>query len=342
MNRHEDALRSSVIEYCAAIGADPLLVQGAGGNISWKESETLWVKASGTWLKEAVKKDIFVPVDLPHTLSVIARGDFSAAPRLREETKLRPSIETLLHALMPHQVVVHLHPVEILAHLVRDDCRAAFLSLSGIPNHWAMVDYHKPGAALAAAVSAALANRPDIDVVFMKNHGIVVGGEDVAEVNRTLGLLLEVLSTPSAALRKTQPFSQSPISGPVSEYVPIEDIDVQQLALNAELFNRLSTEWALYPDHVVFLGARAHAYPSWEAFGEANPNGRESPKLVFIRGEGVFARPPFGAAKHAQLRCYFDVLTRLRPGTTIRELTDAQISELLNWDAEQYRMRLAT
>jgi len=64
MNRHEDALRSSVIEYCAAIGADPLLVQGAGGNVSWKESDTLWVKASGTWLKEAVQKDIFVPVEI--------------------------------------------------------------------------------------------------------------------------------------------------------------------------------------------------------------------------------------------------------------------------------------
>ena len=42
-----------VTDYCAHIGADPLLVQGAGGNVSWKEDGTLWIKASGKWLAGA-------------------------------------------------------------------------------------------------------------------------------------------------------------------------------------------------------------------------------------------------------------------------------------------------
>ena len=40
---------------------NPLLVQGAGGNVSWKEEDTLWVKASGTWLSDASAEDIFLP-----------------------------------------------------------------------------------------------------------------------------------------------------------------------------------------------------------------------------------------------------------------------------------------
>ena len=61
MNMHE-----SVRKFCATIGENPLLVQGAGGNVSWKEDATLWIKASGTWLAEAMTDEIFVQVDIFH------------------------------------------------------------------------------------------------------------------------------------------------------------------------------------------------------------------------------------------------------------------------------------
>ena len=41
----------------ARIGADPLLVQAAGGNTSLKQNGVLWIKASGTWLKDAVNEE---------------------------------------------------------------------------------------------------------------------------------------------------------------------------------------------------------------------------------------------------------------------------------------------
>ena len=108
------SLKDSVIDYCTHIGADPMLVQGAGGNVSWKDGETLWVKASGTWLADAARKEIFVPVDLTHLQRVIAAGDFNVSPMVFGGSNLRPSIETLLHVLMPHKVVVHFHAVEVL------------------------------------------------------------------------------------------------------------------------------------------------------------------------------------------------------------------------------------
>ena len=42
----------------ARVGADPLLVQAAGGNTSLKDGGTMWIKASGTWLKDAAARDI--------------------------------------------------------------------------------------------------------------------------------------------------------------------------------------------------------------------------------------------------------------------------------------------
>jgi rhamnose utilization protein RhaD (predicted bifunctional aldolase and dehydrogenase) len=65
------------------------------------------------------------------------------------------------------------------------------------------------------------------------------------------------------------------------------------------------------------------------------------PELVFICGLGVFALPSFGLAKQAQLRCYYDVLSRQKQHKLLNVLNAEQIAELLNWDAERYRMHLA-
>jgi rhamnose utilization protein RhaD (predicted bifunctional aldolase and dehydrogenase) len=340
MNNVTDNLKFSVIKYCSTIGADPLLVQGSGGNVSWKDGDTLWIKASGTWLAEADKKDIFVPVDLPHLRNAIENDDFSVAPRLREASSLRPSIETLLHALMPHRVVVHLHAIEILAHLVRDNYQTDLQSLLDASIHWTTVDYHKPGAALASNVDAALTREPKVCVVFLKNHGVVIGGDDISEVSYILNKLTTALSTaPAITFSKSLPVLSSELRK-VDQYALIQDADVQQLALNTDLFNRLASNWALYPDHVVFLGIRAYAYRTWGAFDEENMNIEQQPELVFILGSGVFVKSTFNEGKHAQLRCYYDVLARQSKHPFINVLTDTQVSELLNWDAEQYRKLL--
>jgi len=104
-------IEKQVKVFCAQIGADPMLVQGAGGNVSWKDGDVLWVKASGTWLAHAESSDIFVPVKLAHLQDQLAKKNFSVSPKLYRASSLRPSIETLLHALLPHRVVAHLHPV---------------------------------------------------------------------------------------------------------------------------------------------------------------------------------------------------------------------------------------
>ena len=57
----------------ARAGADPLLVQAAGGNTSLKDNGIMWIKASGTWLKDAETRDIFVAVDHQAILTALAQ-----------------------------------------------------------------------------------------------------------------------------------------------------------------------------------------------------------------------------------------------------------------------------
>ena len=40
----------------ARLGADPLVIQGAGGNTSVKDGAVMWIKASGTQLADAPRQ----------------------------------------------------------------------------------------------------------------------------------------------------------------------------------------------------------------------------------------------------------------------------------------------
>lgn len=333
---NEKNLRSSVIQYCLEISSDSLLVQGAGGNVSWKEGEILWIKASGTWLSDAANNDIFVPVDLNFLRKSIDLNNFSVSPKLTIASDLRPSIETLLHALMPHPVVVHLHAVEILAYLVRSNCEKEFNALLENFIPWIIVDYYKPGQILVAEVNKALAKNRTAQVIFLKNHGVVLGGANVDEIRQILDFLIAVLSTP---VSKTYPLD-IPISL-IDGYVPINDTVLHQLAFDTRFFKRLQTDWALYPDHVVFLGPNAHGYQSWDDLNKILALGNEFPEPVFIRDKGVFVTNTFSKAKAVQLRCYYDILTRQSQDAKLQSLSQDQIMDLLNWDAEKYRLRHA-
>ena len=357
----ESCVRAGINAYCAALGADRLLVQGAGGNVSWKDGGALWVKASGAKLADAEQRDIFVGVDLPALDHAIKRGDFAVSPRLFAAGAMKPSIETLLHALMPQRIVVHLHVIDALALLVQPDCAEKLESrlaprTARLPIvRWALVDYHQPGAALACAVAGALAQQPLLDVIFMKNHGVVFGAADIGALDQMLRTLcLALCIRPVATSPAASPLAASESVPALASYARLDD-DVQPLALDATMFARLASDWALYPDHVVFLGPRAPVHASWDALLASGQVASQTsavtgagvgtdagtlPELVIIEGEGVFAQSSFGAAKLAQLRCYCDVLARVPAGAPTCSLTLDMIAALLDWDAERYRMTL--
>ena len=65
----------------ARIGADPLLIQGPGGNTSIKDGGVMWIKASGTNLADALTRDVFVPCDLAAMRAAMTAGEARADTR---------------------------------------------------------------------------------------------------------------------------------------------------------------------------------------------------------------------------------------------------------------------
>ena len=327
--------------FCARVGSDPLLVQGAGGNTSWKVGSTLWVKASGTWLAEAAEKDIFIPVDLPHLQLAISNHDFSVIPQVKHGSNFRPSIETLLHALMPHKIVVHLHAIEILAHLVRDNPEEFFKKVFEHTPGWVCVDYFKPGAELAEAVSKSMETAQNIDVVFLKNHGVVIGGKNVEQIESILSQLLSSLTVDVAQITSPQLQPVIDLELQAKGYTQCNDPQINQLALDKELSSRLYDQWSLYPDHVVFLGEEAFIIDQPFSSKKLKDNNSNNPPYVFIIGSGVFEHETLTKAQKEQLRCYYDVLIRQGTSDKLVTLNQQQVRELLVWDAEEYRSKLS-
>jgi rhamnose utilization protein RhaD (predicted bifunctional aldolase and dehydrogenase) len=201
----------------------------------------------------------------------------------------------------------------------------------------AFVGYHKPGPELAQAIYKALQNTPKANVILLQNHGIVLGANSIESIYYLLEKInlafapKEVFIIASSSL--TTPTS------PAANYTPFSDKEVQALAFESDLFKRLTQGWVLFPDHAVFLGPKANTYSSWKDF--ENHTSGEEPELVFIENAGVFVKPDFNKAKTAQLRCYFDVISRLSPNARLEPLSKSAVHALLNWDAEKLRQQMS-
>ena len=180
------------IDFCrmsAAIGKDTGLVQGAGGNVSLKENGVLQVKASGKWLCDAEKENIFVPLDLASTSRRTLSGSDDFTSCVLGEARLKPSIETGMHALLPHRVVIHVHSLNALAHAVLEHGDEDLATLLGDID-WRWIPYARPGAPLVKQIYTRIdsaSHKPLL--LILANHGIVVSADSI---ENAMDLLNEV------------------------------------------------------------------------------------------------------------------------------------------------------
>jgi len=337
-------LRTKVEQFCAELGSNSLLVQGAGGNVSWKEGSILWIKASGTWLADAKDKDIFISTDLTQILDGINANNFGVTPLAMSTSSLKPSIETVLHALMPQRVVVHLHAIEILSYLVRKNCEEAINDKLSESDKYAFVSYCHPGAELAEHVFKAVDKNKNCNIVFLKNHGLVLAGETVEEVKQLLdGLLRRLVNLMTATVDVHDFCCDVNITTKLSEYGygPVKELNLHSLSKIPALMELVENKWALFPDHVVFLGAKA-VVGDIDYLDELflQPESAR-PAFVFCRGVGTFQHASLSRAQADQLTCFYNVAIRQDDFSNLAVLSEENINALLNWDAEKYRLSIA-
>lgn len=335
----------ALLDFSAKIGRDPAFVQAAGGNTSIKEGETLWIKASGTWLSQARERDIMVPVNLEPLLDALSKNDPICekaevfVPSERNPSGLRPSIETTVHAVLPWKIVIHVHCVETIARACQSDAEAVLSErLKGIP--YVFIPYLRPGLPLAHKIEEL--REEDTCVLILGNHGLVVAADTVDEASRLLREMQERLKCDirEAPGADTHALTRLALN---SQYQLPDDARLHSIASDPKNC-QMAAGGNLYPDHVIFLGEKlCVAAPNEDALGieeKYSSNGRGLPPIVLFPGKGVLVKKDIPQGALALARCLADVVVRLPQEARLRYLTDQENAELLGWDAEKYRQQL--
>ena len=176
------------------LGGEPKLVLHGGGNTSVKtvskdlldeEVEVLCVKGSG-WDMAAIE-----PAGLPAVrVSPLRKLRGRAALSDEEMVQVQranlidpgapnPSVETLLHAFLPHKYVDHTHSTAVLSLTDQPDGAERCADLYG--RRMGLVPYIMPGFQLAKKAAEVFETDPAVEGLVLLKHGIFTFGETAQE-----------------------------------------------------------------------------------------------------------------------------------------------------------------
>src|SRR5436190_987648 len=176
------------------LGGDPRLVLHGGGNTSVKTVlpdlldepvEVLCVKGSG-WDMAQIEPPGLPAVRLAPIQKLRARDALSDEDMVRiQRANLidpgapNPSVETLLHAFLPHKFIDHTHATAVLSLADQPDAaeRVADLYGPGV----GVVPYIMPGFLLAKAAADAHEAAPDVEGLILLKHGVFSFGATARE-----------------------------------------------------------------------------------------------------------------------------------------------------------------
>ena len=216
---------ADLIRISNTTGKDPALVQGGGGNTSVKtaDGKYMYIKASGTALKDMNAKQGWRRLRLDAVLSVIEDKSLAKLDACQREPAVvdrlllacddnvrsaaRPSVESHLHAFL-ERCVIHLHPLVIAAYVNAKNGRAQIDKLfksEKFPPLW--VPYTDPGFMLAKRISKLVqkyqqqhGRKPA--VMILAKHGLFVTAETP---DAALRIVRKVIKLCSSKLKPIKP-----------------------------------------------------------------------------------------------------------------------------------------
>jgi rhamnose utilization protein RhaD (predicted bifunctional aldolase and dehydrogenase)/NAD(P)-dependent dehydrogenase (short-subunit alcohol dehydrogenase family) len=201
------------------IGRDPRLVQPGGGNTSVKVNGTLLVKGSGTDLG-TIGPEGFTRLDLARLAALRETDAMSDAEMMRFMTGCMlaegpaPSVETPLHALLPHRVIAHTHDVATMSLTNVGEGTAERLVTELFEGGIVYVPYVRPGFPLARAVARLAQQIPGhARGLVLAHHGLVVWGDGVSQCQERLTEIVGRTEQYLAAARRGRRAALHPRAG---------------------------------------------------------------------------------------------------------------------------------
>lgn len=166
------------------LGQSEELVLHGGGNTSYKSDDTLYVKGSG-WNLVDIEEAGFSPVALDVLKEMASRSELSDSQMVKEQrAALRdmnapnPSIEAILHAIIPFTYVDHTHTDAIVTISNTPDGREILQQIYG--DRVLLIDYVMPGFILSKHIYEQTRGIDwnSLEGIILLNHGLFTFDDD--------------------------------------------------------------------------------------------------------------------------------------------------------------------
>ena len=263
-----------LIELSNRYGGSAEYVLAGGGNTSYKDESFLYVKRSGAALAD-ITAEGFVQLDRVK-LSRVFSAAYPEEPQAREAAVLRdmlaarcageedkrPSVEALLHHLMPFAYALHIHPARANGLTCGQNGEVAMRAL--FPGEAVWIPQTMPGYVLAKeARQRILKHGKPPRLLFLENHGVFVGGDTAEDVDAAVA---EMDSALARVIGQTPDFDQ----------------ELAKALSSREAFARVRTTFT--PDHMVYCGKEALFVESAEELARH----RDFPGIIGLKDTGIY------------------------------------------------------
>ena len=370
-----------LIEISKYYGVDKDYVIAGGGNTSFKNEHTIWIKASGQPLAD-LSEDGLVSLSR-EKLQLISSAIYSDDSSEREEqvkrdmynsilepgTDKRPSVETSLHELIRYKYVVHLHPTLVNGLLCSRNARNLTNQLFG--DTVLFVPYIDPGYTLFKKLEHDInvyrqKDGHDPQIIFLENHGSFVSADTTDEIKRIYGEIMNKISTLIPPVTETTPLPYNPL---LNKVLPVlrtslhadqpgvvrfrNNTIIAKFYHSQQEFHKISLP--LTPDIIVYCKTRyiyieqsSTAEKILDSFNFQLPHFKAEygylPRIIVIKDMGIFAVAESCSSAEAALDVYEDLVKISHYASYcggIKFLTHEQVSFIDQWEVENYRRKVS-
>jgi len=356
-------------------------VIAGGGNTSFKDETTIWIKASGQSLAE-LTEDGLVALNR-EKLHVISSKVYSDDSSTREEEvkndmfrsivdpiqNRRPSVETSLHELIRYKYVVHLHPTLINGLLCSRNAKSLTNKIFG--ESVLFVPYIDPGYTLFKKLETEIISfrkkfSYDPQIIFLENHGSFVGADTCDEIRKIYNEIIQKIEEQITPLPETVTLPYNPLlnkvlpglrmllSGAQAGVISFRHNSlIAKYYQNQQEFHKISLP--LTPDIIVYCKTR-YLYIEQSSTAEKILGSFKyqlsnftseygyTPKVFIIKDMGVFAIAESHASAEACLDVYEDLIKISYYASQcggIKFLTPEQVAFIDQWEVENYRRKVS-
>ena len=306
------------------------LTQAGGGNTSVKYKDFMFIKASGYHLTQVNQINGYISINNEILKQDIYDNNTKSIIEYNIIGSLRASIETYMHSILK-KYTIHLHPIQVNQVLVSQRCDDFIKEY--FPNSL-LIEYDTPGINVCNKIMNVYNNE---EIIFLKNHGIIVTTDDYDTLIPTLESLLSIFETKLQINLDKYKFVNQ-----ISKHINNSYENVSYLCedkiVNQYLYDKkhMFQEKITFPDALIFCGLKILFIDDLKEIDNYFEKYDEFPKVIVIDNLIYIINIFLQKCKDTEDVLKGNLMT-LDNDMEKTYLTNEEICYLNNWDAEKYR-----